>query len=230
MRSVAKLLGFVFMALAIPVLVMSLVRLFTNNQIVLIMSQFVIMILMVLAFTKIFDIGRRYEKKTSDLIKKAKNIDELKKLREERLSYRSKASITSEILMKEFSEEEAENLRRYTNTTEDMRHYYSAYISNSMGDEREAYKIKRDNFNKKYKNKLRIYPDFEENLKQALKWVGLFFLLAFIFSMVKTYFNPGINLAFLTYVVGLVVLLSFMINGIVWIVRTVKSYWDKKFL
>ena len=85
--------------------------------------------------------------------------------------------ITNEILNREFSEEEAEKLKKYTNSTEDMKHYYSALISNSSGKRREELKIRRDNFKKKYGKKARIYPDFKENLKTCGKWIGLFFLL-----------------------------------------------------
>ncbi|MDO5047513.1 MAG: hypothetical protein Q4D88_03095 [Anaerococcus sp.] len=230
MRSVVKLLSFILLAILVPTLVMGLVSYFTKNQIALIIGQFLIMVLMVIAFTKAFDLIRNYEKTTYKMIKQAKDISELRKIRDERISYKSKAMASKAILLKEFSKEEAENLRKYTNSTEDMKHYYSSYISNSSGEKREEFKVKRDNFNKKYKNRTRIYPDLGTNLRMTLKWVGLFFVIAIFFSLIKSTFNPDLSLAFLIYALQIILLLSFMVNGIIWIIRSVTSYWDRKFL
>lgn len=230
MRSVVKLLAYILLAVLVPSLVMGAVSFFGASNIIVIISQFVIMLIMVFAFTKSFDYMRRYEKKTMDMMGRAKSVEELRKLREERLSYKSKAMITNEILNREFSEEEAEILKKYTNSTEDMKHYYSALISNSSGKKREELKIRRDNFKKKYGNKARIYPDFRENLKTCGKWIGLFFLLAIFFASIKSraFGNPG--LAMFIYIIQIIMLASFMINAITWLIRCVISFWDRKFI
>lgn len=230
MRSVVKLLAYILLAVLVPSLIMGMVSFLGASNIVVIISQFVIMIIMVLVFTKSFDYTRKYEKKTLDMIARAKSLEELRKLREERLSYKSKAMITNEILNREFSEEEAEKLKKYTNSTEDMKHYYSALISNSSGKRREELKIRRDNFKKKYGKKTRVYPDFRENLKTCGKWLGLFFLLAIFFASIKsrTSGNPGF--AMFIYIIQIIMLSAFMINAIIWLIRCVVSFWDRKFI
>jgi len=93
MRSVVKLLAYILLAVLVPSLVMGAVSFFGASNIIVIISQFVIMLIMVFAFTKSFDYMRRYEKKTMDMMGRAKSVEELRKLREERLSYKSKAMI-----------------------------------------------------------------------------------------------------------------------------------------
>lgn len=115
-----------------------------------------------------------YEAKTLMLIDQAGDIEDLKALREKRISYDSKAAVTKAILLKEFSEEEAGNLKKYTSKVADMDHYYSGFIKNADPGLREEYKIRRDNFNKKYKHKRWVYLDFKENVKMSLKWAGGF--------------------------------------------------------
>lgn len=230
MRSVVKLLAYILLAVLVPSLIMGMVSFLGASNIVVIISQFVIMIIMVLVFTKSFDYMRKYEKKTLDMMARAKTVGELRKLREERLSYKSKAMITNEILNREFSEEEAEKLKKYTNSTEDMKHYYSALISNSSGKRREELKIRRDNFKKKYGKKARVYPDFRENLRTCGKWLGLFFLLAIFFASIKSKSTANPGFLMFIYIIQIIMLATFMINAIIWLIRCVISFWDRKFI
>lgn len=230
MRSIVKLLAYILMAILIPSLVMGLVTLFTFSELVIIISQFVVMLILVFAFTKSFEFMRNYEIKTKDMINDAKSIDELRKIREKRLTYKSKAMITNEILNREFSKEEADNLRKYTDSIEDMKHYFSALIGNSSGKEREEIKIRRDNFNKKYANRNRIYPDFKENLKTSIKWLLAFFLLLGPVSIGKKTIAMTPSFPYLLYMLGLAMLLAFMINSIIWLIRTTTSFWDRKYI
>lgn len=230
MRSIVKLLAYILMAILIPSLVMGLVTLFTFSELVIIVSQFVVMLILVFAFTKSFEFMRNYEIKTKDMINDAKSIDELRKIREKRLTYKSKAMITNEILNREFSKEEADNLRKYTDSIEDMKHYFSALIGNSSGKEREEIKIRRDNFNKKYANRNRIYPDFKENLKTSIKWLLAFFLLLGPVSIGKKTIAMTPSFPYLLYMLGLAMLLAFMINSIIWLIRTTTSFWDRKYI
>lgn len=230
MKSVVKLLSFMLVAILIPTLVMSLVSLLGGNETVVIIAQFVIMLLMIFAFTRVFSLMRRYEIKTDELIKACKNPDDLRKLRDERITYKSKAKITNELINIDYSEDELKNLRKYTDSTEDMKHYYSALISNSQGKKREEAKIKRDNFNKKYQHKTRIYPDFNENLKTVIKWLVLFFVFIIGVSLLKRGAFGSTSFTFMLYIIGLIMTFVLMINSIIWIVRTVNSYWDRKFI
>ena len=106
------------------------------------------------------------------MIRENNDLDSLRRLREKRYGYKSKALITKEILLKEFSKEEAIKLRKYTNDVNDMDHYYAGFIANTEDEMRKEYKIRRDNFKKKYKHKRWIYPDFRENLKTTMKWIS----------------------------------------------------------
>lgn len=230
MKSVVKLLSFMLVAILVPTLVMSLVSLLGGNETVVIIAQFVIMLLMIFAFTRVFSLIRRYEIKTDELIKACKNPDDLRKLRDERITYKSKAKITNELINIDYSEDELKNLRKYTDSTEDMKHYYSALISNSQGRLREEAKIKRDNFNKKYQHKTRIYPDFKENLKTVIKWLILFFVFIIGVGLLKKGIFGSTSFTFMLYIIGLIMTFVLMINSIIWIVRTVNSYWDRKFI
>lgn len=230
MKSLVKLLAFMFLALLIPTLVMGTINILGASEMVMIIGQVLVMVLMVVAFTRGFSVIRKYEIKTEELIKDAKSVEELKKLREERLTDRSKANITKEIIKRNYSRKEAETLRKYTNSTEDMKHYYSAIISNSKERQREEAKIKRDNFNKKYKNRTRIYPDFRENLRTTGKWLVVFIMLVIGVSLAKKGMAGHSSFAFMIYILGLLMLFVVMINTIIWIMRTASSYWERNFI
>ena len=163
------------------------------------------------------------------LIDQAGDIEDLKALREKRISHDSKAAITKAILLKEFSEEEAGNLKKYTSKVADMDHYYSGFIKNADPGLREEYKIRRDNFNKKYKHKRWVYLDFKENVKMSLKWAGGFFILLGLIGFIQKY-NTNKDLYVILYMVQMVLGTGFLINTIIWLSRTLKSYWDRDFL
>ena len=230
MKSLVKLLAFMFLALLIPTLVMGTINILGASEMVMIIGQILVMVLMVVAFTRGFSVIRKYEIKTEELIKDAKSVEELKKLREERLTDRSKANITKEIIKRNYSRKEAETLRKYTNSTEDMKHYYSAIIANSKERQREEAKIKRDNFNKKYKNRTRICPDFRENLRTTGKWLVVFIMLVVGVSLAKKGMAGHSSFAFMIYILGLLMLFVVMINSIIWIMRTASSYWERNFI
>lgn len=93
---------------------------------------------------------KKYEDKTKKEIENEKNIEKLKKLRNEKISYKSKANITKQIIDISYSKEECENLKKFTSTYDDMIFYYSSLIKNER-DDRKKYKQKRDEFIKRYK-------------------------------------------------------------------------------
>ncbi|WP_311492737.1 hypothetical protein [uncultured Anaerococcus sp.] len=172
---------------------------------------------------------RLYEAKTLMLIDGAKSIEDLEKLRDKRITYDSKAAITKAILLRDFSEKEAEKLKKYTNKVADMEHYYSGLIKNADPSLREEYKVRRDNFNKKYKHKSLVYSDFKENLRMSLKWLGGFFLILIGTGLVQK-FTTIKDLYVFAYIFQMVFGLGFMINTIIWLSRTLKSYWDKDYI
>lgn len=183
-----------------------------------------------LAVILIYLRGKRvYEAKTLMLIDEAKSVGDLEKLRDKRFTYDSKAAITKAILLKDFSEEEAAKLKRYTNKVADMDHYYAGFIKNADPSLREEYKIRRDNFNKKYKHRRLIYIDFKENLRMSLKWLGGFFLILIGAGLVQK-FTTSKDLYIISYIFQMVFGLGFMINAIIWLSRTLKSYWDKDYI
>ncbi len=230
MRSTLKFFLYVIIAVIIPAAVMSIVLIFDQNYILMLIAQLFVIMLMILAFTSIFKLTNKYEKKTEALIKDSKNIKQLQKLRDERKTYQSKANITRAILLKEYSDEEAEKLKKYTNKTSDMAHFYAGKISNLPADKKEEYKIRRDNFNKKYGKKARVYPDFKGNLRFAIKWTLLFFLASFIFVSLKKYINPSLEEAIFIYTIQMILLIGLMANALIWIIRALISKWNQDFL
>lgn len=196
------------------------------------MAQVFILFAMVLIFTSAFRLVKSYEENTLRLIKDAKNTGDLKNLREKRITYRSKAEISKAIILEEFSKKEADRLKKYTNKVKDLDHYYSSLIANSDGKIREEIKIRRDNFKKKYSHKKFAYIDFKENLKTAIKWLVSFFILAFISKILGDYIIRSENLPALTlyYLFQMLILAAFMVNTIIWISRSLRSYWDKNYI
>lgn len=229
MRSISKLTLIVSLLLIVPTGISSLFLGFEQIEASMIISQILVCLLMIIIFVLFFKLTKKYEDKSLALIDKANTVDELKALRERRISYKSKAEITKAILMLTPSLYEAENLKKYTNKTSDMVHYYATYIGSADKDKREEFKIRRDNFNKKYKNKKIAYLDFKGNLKTTGKWILAFFLLTIISSLV-TYRISNLGVFIVFYIAQFVLMASFMINSIVWLVRTMKSYWEKTYM
>lgn len=230
MRSVIKLIGLLALFIFPPFLVnYFLISMDINGNTAMIVSQFGV-IGISLAIILIYLKGKKvYEAKTLMLIDQARDTEALKTLRDKRISYDSKAAITKEILLRDFSEDEAAKLKKYTNKVADMDHYYAAYIKNADPSLREEYKIRRDNFNKKYKHKRWAYLDLRENVKMSLKWMVGFFVILTLAGLIRKY-NTNKDLYVLVYMVQMVLGTGFLINTIIWLSRSLKSYWDKDFL
>lgn len=230
MRSVIKLIGLLALFIFPPLFVnYFLISFDIYGNFAMVISQFGV-IGISLAIILIYLKGKKlYEAKTLMLIDQAEDIEDLKSLREKRISYDSKAAITKAILLKEFSEEEAAKLKKYTTNVADMDHYYSGFIKNTDPSLREEYKIRRDNFNKKYKHKKWVYLDFKENVKMSLKWAGGFFIILGLIGFIQKY-NTNKDLYVILYMVQMVLGTGFLINTIIWLSRTLKSYWDRDFL
>ncbi|WP_299032360.1 hypothetical protein [uncultured Anaerococcus sp.] len=230
MRSVIKLIGLLALFIFPPLLVnYFLISMDINGNTAMIISQFGV-IGISLAIILIYLKGKKaYEAKTLMLIDQARDIEALKTLRDKRISYDSKAAITKEILLRDFSEDEAAKLKKYTNKVADMDHYYAGYIKNADPSLREEYKIRRDNFNKKYKHKRWAYLDLRENIKMSLKWMVGFFVILTLAGLIQKY-NTNKDLYVMVYMVQMVLGTGFLINTIIWLSRSLKSYWDKDFL
>lgn len=230
MRSIFKMLGFIFLFLIPPLFVnYFLISLDIYGNQAMVISQFAV-IAMSLAIILIYLKGKKlYEAKTLMLIDEAKSISDLEELRDKRISYDSKASVTKAILIKNFKAEEAEKLKKYTSKLSDMDHYYASYIKNADPSIREEYKLRRENFNKKYKGKRWVYLDFKENLRTSCKWLVCFFLILLSAGLVQKY-TTSKDLYVGAYIFQMVFGFVFMINTIIWLSRTLRSYWERDYL
>lgn len=195
----------------------------------MIISQFAIIGISLVVILLYLKGKKTYEAKTLYLIDQAESLEELRSLRDKCISYDSKAEISKAILLREFSEEEAANLKKYTNKVADMDHYYSGFIKNADPSLREEYKVRRDNFNKKYKHKRIAYTDFKGNMRESIKWLGGFFLILLMAKLVQKYTTSKEFYVF-SYMFQMIFGAGFMINTIVWLSRSLKSYWDKKYI
>lgn len=230
MRSVIKLIGLILIFIFPPLLVnYFLISINVIGESGMIISQIAIIAISLVVILLYFRGKRLYEAKTLMLIDGVKSKSDLEKLRDKRISYDSKAAITKEILLKDFSEEEAEKLRKYTNKVADMDHYYSGFIKNSEEKVREEYKVRRDNFAKKYKHKKYAYTDFKGNLRESIKWLCGFFLILIATSLIQKY-STNKDLYVFAYIFQMLFGAGFMINTIIWLSRTLKSYWDKDYI
>lgn len=209
---------------------MSIVSLIGGGDLLVIIGQMLIILTFVLIFTRYLKYTRKYEMDTENLINGQKDTAKLKKLRDERRTYQSKAAITYQILASDFSNEEAENLKKYATRPSDMEHYYSAIIDNASKEKRDEIRKKRDYFLNRYGKKTMIYPDFKGNLKTSGKWIVFFFLLYIIYSIIGNKVVMG-EFVYASYVLlGMLILAVVMINTILWIVRSLTSYWNRKLI
>ncbi len=224
------MLGFIFLFLIPPLFVnYFLISLDVYGNQAMVISQFAV-IAMSLAIILIYLKSKKlYEAKTLMLIDEAKSISDLEELRDKRISYDSKASVTKAILIKNFKAEEAEKLKKYTSKLSDMDHYYASYIKNADPSIREEYKLRRENFNKKYKGKRWVYLDFKENLRTSCKWLVCFFLILLSAGLVQKY-TTSKDLYVGAYIFQMVFGFVFMINTIIWLSRTLRSYWERDYL
>lgn len=230
MRSIIKLISIMLLFIFPPLLVNSfMISINAMGDSAMIISQFAIIGISLVVILLYLKGKKTYEAKTLHLIDQAESLEELRSLRDKRISYDSKAEISKAILLREFSEEEAANLKKYTNKVADMDHYYSSFIKNADPGLREEYKVRRDNFNKKYKHKRIAYTDFKGNMRESIKWLGGFFLILLMAKLVQKYTTSKEFYVF-SYMFQMIFGAGFMINTIVWLSRSLKSYWDKKYI
>lgn len=226
MRSILKFLLVAIITITIPTIIMSIAYYAELNEIGLLISQMLIILIFVLIFTFLMRYQRKYEKDTVKMIEGTRDLSKLRQIRDDRRSYKSKASATSKILAIEYSDEELANLRKYASTPEDMEHYFAAMIDNAHKEEREKLRAKRDAYMKRHGKKIYVYPDFKENLRTAGKWMLFFFAFAIVYNIIPNFITNDVALA--TYIVlGMMVLAVVMIMTILWIVRAVTSYWNQ---
>lgn len=230
MRSILKFLGLTIITILIPALFMGLATLLNFSEMGVMIAQMFVILVFVFIFTNLLKYQRKYEAETENLLASTKDIEKLKLLREKRRTYKSKAAITSKILNQNYSDEEIKNLLKYATTNEDMDHYYAALIDQADKNGRQSLREKRDNFENRYGKKQLIFPDFDGNLKTALKWMAFFFIAAFLYNFLPARLikNDASMAAFL--LLGMLFLAVVMVNTILWIVRTLKSYWIKDYL
>lgn len=227
MRSIIKFLLFAIIIILLPSFVMLFITNLSTNNFVLLFAGQILVFLILLGFY--FIIRKKmikYEDETLAKIKNEKSIEKLKKLREERISYKSKANITKKIIDLDYSKEECMNLRKYSSTYEDMIFYYAALIKNERED-REIYKKKRDNFIKRYKNRHFVFLDYKENIKTAIKWMGVFLIFALISFLNPFKFIKNDEIYKIIVLLNFTFNLSLVINTIIWILRSLKSHWAK---
>lgn len=227
MRSIIKFLLFAIIIILLPSFVMLFItNLSTNNFVLLFAGQISVFLILLGFYFIIRKKMIKYEDETLAKIKNEKSIEKLKKLREERISYKSKANITKKIIDLDYSKEECMNLRKYSSTYEDMIFYYAALIKNERED-REIYKKKRDNFIKRYKNRHFVFLDYKENIKTAIKWMGVFLIFALISFLNPFKFIKNDEIYKIIVLLNFTFNLSLVINTIIWILRSLKSHWAK---
>lgn len=230
MRSIIKFLAITIITILIPALFMGLATILNFSDMGVLISQMLVILVFVFIFTSLLKYQRKYEKETENMLAGINDIEKLKTLRKDRKTYKSKAAITSKILSQAYSKEEASNLLKYTTTNEDIEHYYSSLINNADKNYRNELREKRDDFEKRYGKKQFIFPDFNENLKVSGKWIIFFFASAFLYNFIpaKIIKNDATMAAIM--LLGMLFLAVVMVNAILWIVRTLKSYWAKDYL
>lgn len=227
MRSIIKFLIFAIIIILLPSFVMLFITNLNTSNFILVFAGQILVFLILLGFYFIIRKKiKKYEDETLSKIQNEKNIENLKKLREERISYKSKANITKKIIDLDYSKEECMNLRKYSSTYDDMIFYYAALIKNERQD-REIYKKKRDNFIKRYKNRHFVFLDYKENVKTAIKWMGVFLIFALISFLNPFKFIKNDNLYKIIVLLNFTFNLSIVINTIIWILRSLKSHWAK---
>lgn len=227
MRSIIKFLLFAIIIILLPSFVMLFITNLNTNNFILVFAGQILVFLILLGFY--FIIRKKiskYEDETLAKIKNEKSIEKLKKIREERISYKSKANITKKIIDLDYSKEECMNLRKYSSTYDDMIFYYAALIKNERED-RKIYKNKRDNFIKRYKNRHFVFLDYKENVRTAIKWMGVFLIFALISFLNPFKFIKNDEIYKIIVLLNFTFNLSIVINTIIWILRSLKSHWAK---
>ena len=230
MRSVIKFISYALLIILLPSFVMLFVTsLDTSNFMLIFLGQILVFLILLSFYFLIRKNTKKYEDKTKKEIENEKNIEKLKKLRNEKISYKSKANITKRIIEISYSKEECENLKKFTSTYDDMIFYYSALIKNER-DDRKNYKQKRDNFIKRYKNRHFIFLDYSENLKTSIKWIIVFLIFSLLSYLNPYKFIKNPNIYTMSLLLNFTVNFGLMVNTVIWIIRTLKSYWARKII
>lgn len=230
MRSIRKFIFLSLITLLIPSIVMGIVYVLDLDEIGIFIGQMIILVLFILIFTRLMKIQKDYEAKTMAMVDETRNLGKLREIRENRMTYKSKAYATKKILGLDYSEEELRSLKKYASKPDDMVHYFSAKIDHADKEDREIYKKKRDAYMQRYEKKTRIYPDFKSNLRTAINWAIFFFATALIYNIIPRYFNSWITSwdALAAYILlGMIILALVMVMTILWIIRSLVSYWNK---
>lgn len=228
MRSILKFITLTAITLLIPSLIMTIAYNIGVDNVGLLIAQMLIILCFVLVFTYLMRYKKKYEEDTISLIKGVRDIDKLKDLRDKRRTFKSKAAITSQILSLDYSEKELANLKKYASTPKDMEHYFAARIDHADKNDRDKIKKNRDAYLKRNEKKILIYPDFNQNLRDAIKWTVFFFLFAIIYNIIGNRIKANQSKAAFI-VLGMAVLGLVMAMAILWIIRTVISFWQKEY-
>lgn len=230
MRSLLKFMVYALIIIFIPSFIMMFVTSmgFDNIYLVLLGQILIFVILMGSYFLTRKNIVK-YENETLKLIEHEDDIKKLKDLREKRISYKSKANISKKIIDLSYSKEELSKLRKYSSTYDDWIFYYASLIKNER-DDREIYKKKRDNFIKRYKNRHFIFLDYAENMRTSIKWIIIFLIFSLISYLNPYKFIKNPNLYTMALLLNFTLNFGLMVNTVIWIIRSLKSYWARKII
>lgn len=230
MRSLLKFMVYALIIIFIPSFIMMFVTSmgFDNIYLVLLGQILIFIILMGSYFLTRKNIVK-YENETLKLIEHEDDIEKLKDLREKRISYKSKANISKKIIDLSYSKEELSKLRKYSSTYDDWIFYYASLIKNER-DDREIYKKKRDNFIKRYKNRHFIFLDYAENMRTSIKWIIIFLIFSLISYLNPYKFIRNPNLYTMALLLNFTLNFGLMVNTVIWIIRSLKSYWARKII
>lgn len=229
LRSILKFLFLTFVIIFIPTVVMLIISTFGSSTIFLFIGQAIVILALMGFFLVYLKKERAYEKDTLDKIEHENDLVKLRELRDEKISYKSKAEITKKILSLEYSEKEMKLLKKYAVKKEDMDFYYAKLIKENR-DKREENKLRRDNFNKRYAKKRYVYVDFKEVFITAIKWTLVFAVFSGLAISKIHYklFDP-----YIAYAIAMILFIisAFLtINTIIWIIRAMKAYWIKEYI
>ncbi|WP_276875702.1 hypothetical protein [Anaerococcus hydrogenalis] len=230
MRSLLKFMVYALIIIFIPSFIMMFVTSvgFDNIYLVLLGQILIFIILMGSYFLTRKNIVK-YENETLKLIEHEDDIEKLNELRDKRISYKSKANISKKIIDLSYSKEELSKLRKYSSTYDDWIFYYASLIKNER-DDREIYKKKRDNFIKRYKNRHFIFLDYAENMRTSIKWIIIFLIFSLISYLNPYKFIKNPNLYTMALLLNFTLNFGLMVNTVIWIIRTLKSYWARKII
>ncbi|MDU3153229.1 MAG: hypothetical protein E6706_03025, partial [Anaerococcus hydrogenalis] len=95
---------------------------------------------------------------------------------------------------------------------------------------RKIYKEKRDNFIKRYKNRHFIFLDYSENLKTSIKWIIVFLIFSLLSYLNPYKFIKNPNIYTMSLLLNFTINFGLMVNTVIWIIRTLKSYWARKII